>query len=491
MRSPGRRGGSAWWLLAAAVLWQACGAPVEAEVAPVEDSAPAVSVTSRALETEDLLQQLQAVPGVVSVNEAPSTVPGTRFFRMLFEVPTDHHRPNGERFSLRVTLLHRSATAPMVLYSGGYSVSSFSFEYEPTWLLEANQLSVEYRYFGGSFPASRDWTRLDARQAAGDFHRIVQAFRPLYPARWLNTGGSKGGMAAVHHRFFYPHDVDATIAYVAPTPHGLSDPRFIQHLEQVGDAACRERLKGLQRTALERREEMLPLMEDLAASWGDSFDILGTDRAFEFTVLEFPFYFWQYGQATWCGFLPDPATVSTAELFSVLDGVSDILYTFGDAALDFYAGYYYQSATELGGPGYPDAHLRDLLRYRGKDLPAAYLPFQVTEPFNPLVPLLAELWVHHAGQRIMFLYGDRDPWSAAPFSVRERNDSWRFTVPDANHNNTRISRLPDAERALAAWRLSVWMDAPVRPLPTQQPLTAFGPTLDAPHNEPVDGRRRP
>jgi hypothetical protein len=472
------------------VLWQACGAPIEPEVSPVEVVDPVASEASRALEGEELVQRLQAVPGVVSVSERPSRISGTRFFVLRFEVPTDHRRPNGERFQLLMTLLHRSETAPMVLYTNGYELWPAPSEYEPTWLLGANQLSVEHRYFGESFPTSRDWTRLDIRQSVEDFHRIVQAFRPLYPARWLNTGGSKGGVAAVHHRFFYPHDVDATVAYVAPTTHGLSDPRTVRHLEQVGDVACRERLKGLQRTALERREELLPYMEALAASAGDSFHILGTDRAFEFTVLEFPFYFWQYGQATWCGVLPDPESVSTAELFRVLDRVTDILYTFGDAALDFFAGYYYQSATEHGGPRYPDAHLRDLLRYPGQDLPAAYLPFRVTEPYNPLVPLLAEFWVHQAGQRIMFLYGDRDPWSAAPFSVRESNDSWRFTVPDANHNNANIRRLPDAERALATQRLSEWMDAPVRPLPTQTSLTPFAAAEDGPVNEPTNGRRR-
>ncbi|MCP3142785.1 S28 family serine protease [Pyxidicoccus xibeiensis] len=491
MRSDEKRKRSAWWLVAAA-LWQACGAPVEPEATAAE---AAVTTTVAALEVSqaqeaDLVQRLQAVPGVLSVVERPSTVPGTRFFHLGFEVPTDHRRPSGERFTLRATLLHRSESAPMVLYSGGYALSSYSSEYEPTWLLGANQLSVEYRYFGESFPLSRDWRRLDVWQAAADFHQLVQAFKPLYPARWLNTGGSKGGMAAVHHRFFYPRDVDATVAYVAPSSHGLSDPRYIGFLERVGDAACRERLKGLQRTALERREEMLPYVEDLAESYEDSFHLLGTDRAFEFAVLEFPFAFWQYGSAEWCDYLPEPETVSTDELFELLDDVSDILYTYGDLALGAYAGYYYQSATELGGPGYPDAHLKDLLRYRGQDVSAVYLPFQVTEPYNPLVPLLAELWVHHAGQRIMFLYGDQDPWSAAAFSVRERNDSWRFTVPNANHSNARIRRLPDAERALAAQRLSEWMNAPVRPMPAQGALTAFSVAEDGPVNEPTEGRRR-
>ncbi|MCP3137708.1 hypothetical protein [Pyxidicoccus xibeiensis] len=100
------------------------------------------------------------------------------------------------------------------------------------------------------------------------------------------------------------------------------------------------------------------------------------------------------------------------------------------------------------------------------------------------MPLLAELWVHHAGRRSTFL------WSAAPFNVRESNDSWRFTVPDAHHNDSRIRRLPDAERALAAQRLAEWMNAPVRHLPSQGALTVFSASDDGPVNEPTDGRRR-
>ena len=67
-----------------------------------------------------------------------------------------------------------------------------------------------------SAPASMDWSKLDIWQAATDHHRLVTALKPLYPARWISTGASKGGMASVYHRRFYPADVTATIAYVAP-----------------------------------------------------------------------------------------------------------------------------------------------------------------------------------------------------------------------------------------------------------------------------------
>nr|WP_255203665.1 hypothetical protein [Myxococcus sp. AM011] len=65
--------------------------------------------------------------------------------------------------------------------------------------------------------------------------------------------------------------------------------------------------------------------------------------------------------------------------------------------------------------------------------------------------------VRRQGERMLFLYGENDPWSAGPFEVRERNDSFRFYVPDSNHINASITRLPEAERTLALSRLSTWM----------------------------------
>jgi hypothetical protein len=71
--------------------------------------------------------------------------------------------------------------------------------------------------------------------------------------------------------------------------------------------------------------------------------------------------------------------------------------------------------------------------------------------------LRVENWVRQQGERMLFLYGDRDPWSAGPFEVRERNDSFRFYVPDANHTNAKILRLPEPERTQALSRLYAWM----------------------------------
>ncbi|NTX16999.1 hypothetical protein HUA76_40120 [Myxococcus sp. CA056] len=444
-------------LLVAAMLMQACGGSAVEESGPSSArSVQAAGVMKSGLDSEDIYTRLLSVPGLTVVSEQVSPFPGTRFFQFYFEQLADHRNPNGERFQLRGTLLHRSVAAPVVLYSGGYGLNSRPFQYEPTALLGANQLSLEHRFFGPSRPASNDWTLLNIRQAAGDYHRIIQAFKPLYTGHWLTTGGSKGGMAAVYHRYFYPDDVDATVAYVAPNMHGLDDGRFVRFLDQVGDEDCRERLRAFQQDALARREELLPFVEELTTSTGATFELIGLDRTLEFAVVEMPFYFWQYGNASACEFIPAPGAPAEA-VFAFLDAVVSVSGSYGDADLDYYAAYYYQSATELGWTGYPTRHLRRLLRYPREDVPTAYLSFPVEERFDHGLMRRVEHWVRREGERMLFLYGDNDPWSAGAFEVRERNDSLRFDVPDSNHANARITRLPEAERTRALSRLYTWM----------------------------------
>jgi hypothetical protein len=476
------------WLLVAALSSQACGDTTLEPVAP-ERPARAVAALETAADSEDIVARLQSIPGLTLLDERRAPFPGTRFFRLLFELPADHARPDGERFQLRVNLLHRSVTAPMVLASSGYGLGDFPAQSEPTALLAANQLTLEHRFFGNSRPASNDWTLLSIRQAADDFHRVVEAFKPLYGGRWLNTGGSKGGMAAVYHRYFYPDDVHVTVPYVAPNMHGQNDVRFVHFLEQVGDADCREKMKAFQKDALQRREELLPLFEELVATTGARFDVLGgLDRTLEFAVVEMPFYFWQYGNASLCPFIPAPGAPAR-EAFSFLDFIVALDFTYGDEALDYFAAFYYQSATEIGWPRYPTQHLNGLLRYPREDVAEAYLTFPVQQRFDQDLMLRVEHWVRDHGERMLFIYGENDPWSAGAFSVRERNDSFRFYVPRANHS-TRITRLAEPERGLALERLFTWMgleapSASARGMALQRALEA-----EAEVSEPEERRSR-
>ena len=397
----------------------------------------------------ELLARIRVLPGVAAATAEPSTIDGTLFFQISFEQPVDHDDPGGPTFRQRITLLHRSEAAPTVLGLEGYSLSSpFPSQRELTSYLRANQLTVEHRFFPPSSPDPRPWSRLTIAQAAADHHRIVQSFKSLYTGKWVSTGVSKGGMAAVYHRFFYALDVDATVPYVAPSSHGPRDARYVRFLDRVGAPDCRDKLQAFQQAVLARRGEILPLVPPLA------FDIFGTERALEFAVVETPFAFWQYSRFTSCNAVPSP-DASAGELFAFLDRVNRVSF-FADDDLNAYAPYYYQAATELGGPRFDERRLRGQLNFPREDVPATYPPLGVEKDFDASAMREVEQWVKSAGQRLLFIYGANDPWSATAFDVEAANDSYRFFVNGGDHSSA-IHHLPAAKRIFVLTRLRKWL----------------------------------
>lgn len=401
----------------------------------------------------DILDRIRDTAGVVSVVEENSNIPGTRFFQLEFEQPVDHNIPVGPKFNQRVTILHRDVSAPTVLEINGYYVIPSSVQFELTALLQANQIHVEHRYFLPSRPDPVGWPFLNIAQAAADHHAIVTAFRQLYTAKWVSSGVSKGGMASVYHRFYYPDDVDATVAYVAPSSHGTQDPRYVAFVASLGSTKCRNRLIKFQRRALKKREKLVRFMDEL------SFDILGKDRALEFAILEMPFIFWQYENSDLCSEIPG-ADASARQIYNFLDRVV-FVNSYSDDGLTYFEAYYYQSATELGGPAVGEAGLEDLLRYPGQDGPVILPPLGVEKPFDPDVMPMIERFVLEEAQRVLFIYGENDPWSANAFAVGAENDSYRLFVTgrDGNHSSD-IEKLSSADRDFALGKLAEWLDVP-------------------------------
>ncbi|WP_394828765.1 S28 family serine protease [Pendulispora albinea] len=435
-----------------------------APLAEEDELSPAEDEGSRA--EDDILVALQKVRGIVEVREAPSRYPGTRFFILGFEQPADHFAPQGGKFTQRAALLFRAREAPMVLATTGYGITtSRATRSEPAFLLQANQLLVEHRYFTPSIPSPStvDWSKLDIFQMATDEHRIVRAFKPLFPKKWLSTGGSKGGMTAIYHRFFYPDDVFATVPYVAPSSFGRSDPRYITFLERVGDPDCRAKLKTFQVEVLRRRGEIESRMAAEAAAAGDGYELAGgIHLALDYAVTEAPFTFWQYGERSFCADIPR-STATTDELYAYLRVIyGSMVGAIGDRSLTYFAPYYYQASTELGGPGYTYSHIRSLLTPNFRDLPQALPPLGVAKRFRPTSMPLVTSWVHFSMTRMLFIYGENDPWSSGAFQVRRENDSFRYFVPDGNHGSN-ISALPAPQRTEALAHLARWMDVPIPP----------------------------
>ncbi|WP_052720778.1 S28 family serine protease [Actinoplanes rectilineatus] len=431
---------------------------------------------------DPLLDQLKAVPGLSVVSETSGT--GYRFFVLTYRQPADHRHPGQGGFDQRLTLLHRASASPTVLYTNGYGLAASPrpSQTEPAALLGANQLSVEHRFFTPSRPAPADWSDLTIWQEATDEHRIVNAFRDILTGRWIQTGGSKGGMTSVYHRRFYPGDIDGTVAYVAPNDVvNPADTTYDRFFDTVGTADCRAALDDAQAEALRRRDRLVPLLEADAAAQGWTYDrTLGTaDRSFELTVLDTVWTFWQYSSPADCASTPDAATATDQEIYDWIDGIAGWNF-YTDQGLEFYWPYYYAAASQLGWPSLRFEHLRGLRKYPGLYTANSSLPPGLRRIHNPVPMLDVDLWVRTASSQMMFVYGEYDPWSAEQFTPSKR-DSALFVAPAANHG-ANIARLTPADNATATATLRRWAGVPSTLAPAK--------TADVPIDDMLDPRRR-
>ncbi|GLZ33811.1 tripeptidyl aminopeptidase [Lentzea sp. NBRC 105346] len=407
---------------------------------------------------EDIVTRLKAVPGLTVVADRQPPAGFQRFISITYRQPVDHRDPAKGSFEQRFTLLHNGEQKPMVLHTSGYDVYwDRPFRSEPTFLLGGNQIAVEQRFFPPSSPAPKDWSKLDIWQAASDHHRIVTALKQIYTGKWLSVGESKGGMASVYHRRFFPDDVTATIAYVAPNDVVDGDDAYESFLDRVGtDAKCRTALKDLQTEALRRRPELIGRYEAWAKENGRTFGRTsgGADRSFEWLVVEMPYVFWQYGGQYKCRSVP-ATNVSTDQLYLWLDRtVGFDSYT--DQTIEHYLPYYFQAGTQLGYPAMPESHLNGLLRYPGQFVPRYLVPRDIPMTYQSGVMADIDRWVREQGERLMFVYGQVDPWSAEPFRLGSgTTDSFWYEVPGGNHN-VDIRDLPAAQRTQAESAIRRW-----------------------------------
>lgn len=449
------------WLLSLAIFVGVAGAG--------GGGAPAAAATP----TEpDIKESVLRIPGMSFVEEQPYA--GYRFLVFTYAQPVDHRHPSKGTFKQRFTLLHKATDRPTVFYTSGYNVTTAPRRSEPTQLVDGNQVSMEYRFFSPSRPQPADWSKLDIWQAASDQHRLYRALKPVYGKNWLATGGSKGGMTATYYRRYYPHDMAGTVAYVAPNDVvNKEDSAYDRFFAGVGTAECRARLNAVQREALVRRDEIVERYQKWADDQGQTFTVVGSaDKAYENVVLDLVWAFWQYHLLKDCADVPAP-TASTDELYRFIDDISGFpAYT--DQGLETYTPYYYQAGTELGSPDFRTPHLKGLLRYPGIYTPRSYVPRDIPMRFRPGAMRDVDSWVRHDARRMLFVYGQNDPWGAEPFRLgKGAKDSYVFTVADGNHGSN-IGQLAAAQKAKATAEVQKWAGV----TPTAKPLVKRDATLD-------------
>ncbi len=387
-----------------------------------------VFLTSCSGPSKNIIAELQKIPGLI-IQEVESDSPK---FEAKYEIkllqPLDHDNSELGFFQQRLFLSHTGFDRPMVLVTEGYAAGK-NYVRELAEILNANELQVEYRYFGESKPNPIDWALLTCHQSSHDYHRIYSLFKSFYKKRWVSTGWSKGGQTALIYYRHFPEDMTAVIAYDAPVNLALEEPRIDDFFEQVGDEICRHRLIVFQRSILRNKQDVLPLYEAYCEGKGYTFDMITPLKAFEYTVLEYPFSFWQYHTLDCSGIPGERATPQ--EMFEHLkEVVPPNSYT--DSAFNSTAMK--QFATELGYYRYVTKNVIDLLSEKEDDYPNnAFGPEDADLTFDPTFMEDINKWLSTQGNNIIYIYGENDPWSAPHIEYLGATNAKMFWVKDGNH----------------------------------------------------------
>lgn len=393
--------------------------------------------------SQNLLSRIESIHDV-SIGEA--------VIEMTFTQPVDHDDHEGGAFEQRVILVHKGFDKPLVLWLEGYAGGNRR-EQELTKLLDANQLSIEHRYFGESVPDPLEWEHLTIEQAAADHHRIAQAFKPIYRGKWVSSGISKGGQTTMYHRRFHPEDVDASVCYVAPLNFLDEDPRFGPFFEQVGDESRRAELLRFQRLVLEKKDELLPLFHEHSKEKGFTYEI-GAEAAFEYCALEYAFSYWQWNSGVTSEIPSDSA--SNEEIFAhLVDAVTP--YYFADTGVSDLTPFFHQALTQIGYYSYDATPFAGLLTAVSEPTYGFCAPEGTAPVFDPEAMQDIHQWITTDGNNMVFIYGELDPWSASAVQMTGETNALKMVKEGGDHT-TRIRSFGTEGQEQILDALREWLD---------------------------------
>ena len=404
---------------------------------------------------DNLQKEISSLPGIKSVEQVKNDSGYVAVYKIMVDQLLNHNDAQSEQFTQKVYLSYKSKYEPVVISTEGYAAKK-NYITEPAKLLNANQIIVENRFFDESKPKSMDWKYLTSEQCAADLHHVTTIFKKIFVNnKWVSTGISKGGQTCLFYRYYYPNDVNATVAYVAPINLAQENPEINKFISsEVGTKECRDKITQFQIDVLKHRKEILPMVKEVARKKKYKFS-RGLDHAFEFAVLEYPFSFWQWGKSS-CDKIPGKnATVK--QLFNELNKVTGFKL-FSDKDGKYYQPLFYQSFTELGYYNfyYNSPEVIRLIKAKPIESYKDFLPKNTKVKYHPEVLQNINSWLQTKGNNIIYVNGGNDPWSnGAGIKLKGATNSKVFMNPAGTHA-TRIKDLPTAEKKEAKSLLSDW-----------------------------------
>lgn len=398
----------------------------------------------------ELYQKLKALPGAVAVRATPARGAFQESFTITFEQLLDHQNPAGPKFHQKCFLSHAGYDKAVLLETEGYAARGNSGG-ELQSMLGGNLVTVEHRFFGDSMPAPVQWEYLTVKNAADDMHAIVSALKTLYKGKWVSSGSSKGGQTALFYKCYYPEDVDATVAYVAPVNVTQEDPRINHFIETVGDAATRQKIKDLKSRCSNGRTRSCPTSRNTPMARGGPFP-WAWRRLTRTGVLEYPYYFWQYGQSATN--IP-PSDASAESLAKYYNRVGTMRY-YADAGKRQFQAFQYQAFTEIGYYNYDITDFKKYMKTLKNPSNLAICPDGAKIVYNPATMAFVYNFLQYKANHVIYVYGELDAWSATQMQLLGRTDAVKIVVADSHHG-ARVSAFSPEQKDLFFSKMDSWL----------------------------------
>lgn len=363
------------------------------------------------------------------------------YYSILVPQPLDHLHPAEGTFFQRVFVGIQDFSAPVVLVTDGYGVdyaAKPSYQHELARILEANLVVVEHRFFGLSQPKPLDYRWLTVAQAAADVHAIRALLGPYFEGKWLGTGTSKGGQAALAHRMRYPHDVAATVVYGtaikrAPT---ISTTALLAPLLQTD---CGRRVAALQHHAFHHDDSLFPAFAAQVATLNLDFGDMPLRLVWDYIRLEYPYSFWQSGGN--CTTLPALTTDAATLVRHLLLTVPPKYYS--RATRKRWEPAYYMFYHELGYYEYDVAPFQQQLSAPSHSN-RYFCPDGVEIAFDRhYLQDLGDFLDGPTAHAVFFIYGANDPWALQSTVTRNR-----YEVAGGNHGSKFVDLPPETQADL-------------------------------------------
>lgn len=415
-----------------------------------------ISVATALAASGDIRERLAALPGVSGIEQLESDHYPEKYLIRVTQ-PVDPKNPAAGSFTQRVIIGHVGYDRPTILVTEGYGAAyalNARYQEELTQLLDANLVFVEYRYFLESTPTPKNWDYLTAENSAYDLHHVRQLIGELYEGKWISTGISKGGQTTMLYRAYFPDDVDFSVPYVGPLCRGVEDGRHEPFLRKVGTRSERKRIQAFQTEVLKRKAEMLPLLEAYSEKKSLRYRI-PTAEVLDYCVLEYPFALWQWGTSV--SVIP-PLTADSRTLFDHLMQISEASYFAEDQPN---ISFFVQAARELGYYGYDTKPFRKYLTIKSAKgyLNRIMLPPELVDKveFRPALYHKIYNFLKENDPKMIFIYGEIDPWSAAMVpAFRGKKNEQIYVQPRGSHLS-RIYNMPDEMKARIMRQINEWL----------------------------------